>query len=137
MLPRYTEKLISIIEKYRLFEFDRISGAREAAVTELGGKIRKFQRLCNVLDIRDREGRMLEEDNILGERTKSCIGKMPVLMVGSQGAAVEFVQEFVNAQPIDGDFGQITRQCVMGFQGDKNIIVDGIVGIETWSNLVS
>lgn len=135
--PRYTEKLVSIIEKNKLFEYDNISGAVREVMSKSEDKIRKFQQLCNVLNIRDYEGTSLEEDNILGDRTKSCIEKMPVLSIGSQGKAVEFVQDCLNVQPFDGDFGPITCQYVMDFQRDKGITVDGVVGSETWSVLIS
>lgn len=89
-----------------------------------------------MLHIRDSEGLQLEEDNILGERTRSCIKKMPVLRFRSRGKAVEFVQKVLNSQPVDGDFGPITKQCVMEYQRNNNIDVDGIVGIQTWTYIV-
>jgi peptidoglycan hydrolase-like protein with peptidoglycan-binding domain len=100
-------------------------------------KILKFQKLCNALGIKDYEGRALTEDNALGPRTKSCTGKMPVLMEGSTGAAVRFVQETLHAVPVDGKFGPITKNCVMEYQSIKNIQVDGIVGIQTWTAIVT
>lgn len=130
--PRYTEKLISIIEKNELFLFDEGSETYEAEY-----KIMNFQHLCNELGITDEGGRPLIEDNILGMRTMSCISKMPVLMLGSSGAAVEFLQKYIDAVPVDGDFGPITRQLVIEYQKDKNITVDGIVGPETWSALIT
>ena len=99
--------------------------------------MRKFQRLCNILNIRDSEGKALVEDNILGWRTRSCIAKLPMLMVGSMGPAVEFVQEVVKAAPVDGIFGPITRQCVIRYQIERNLVADGIVGIRTWTEIVS
>lgn len=135
--PRYTEKLIGIIEKYRLYEYDGVLKVKESSVELVDNKIRKFQQLCNLLDIRDIDGRPLVEDNILGERTRRCIEKMPVLMVGSRGAAVEFVQEVINAQLVDGNFGPVTQQCVMKYQKEKNITVDGIVGKQTWRAIIT
>ena len=135
--PRYPEKLISIIESNRLFEFDGIGKIIEPSLGLSVNKIRKFQQLCNVLGIRDIEDRPLQEDNIHGERTRSYIEKMPLLTLGSQGAAVEFLQEVINAEPVDGDFGPITRQCVIKYQRDNNITVDGIVGIQTWTYIVT
>jgi peptidoglycan hydrolase-like protein with peptidoglycan-binding domain len=135
--PKYPEKLISIIESNRLFEFDEGFENSVSAVNKLEYKIMKFQQLCNVLNIRDTEGRTLEEDNILGIRTMSCIYKMPVLMIGCRGAAVEFIQEFVNEEPVDGDFGPKTLQSVIEYQKVKNIAVDGIVGTETWTALIT
>lgn len=135
--PRYSEKLINIIESNRLFEFDEGFDSREEKASNLDYKIMKFQHLCNILGIRDNEGRPLEEDNILGLRTTSCISKMPVLQIGAIGAAVEFIQEFVNAEPVDGDFGPITKQRVIEYQTYKNITVDGVVGTETWTDLIT
>lgn len=58
--PRYSEKLISIIESNRLFEFDGVFTSNEGAVNKQKDKIMKFQRLCNLLNIRDNEGMPLE-----------------------------------------------------------------------------
>jgi peptidoglycan hydrolase-like protein with peptidoglycan-binding domain len=41
------------------------------------------------------------------------------------------------AVPVDGDFGPITRQQVIEYQKNRNITVDGIVGTETWSALIT
>lgn len=121
--PKYPEKLIRIIEENRLYEFD--------------GVIRRFQRLCNELGIKDSEGKALAEDNILGWRTKSCIASLPVLKKGSKGQAVEFVQQSVNAVPVDGDFGVVTKKCVIEYQKNNNIEADGIVGLQTWTSLIT
>lgn len=135
--PEYPEKLIRIIEENKLYEFDTSQDMSEAAAGMETGKVLKFQQLCNKLNIKDYEGKALAEDNSLGPRTRSCIAKMPVLKIGSIGSAVSFLQEIVNAEPIDGSFGPITRNCVMEYQRTKNIKVDGIVGIQTWTTIVN
>lgn len=127
--PNYPKKLISIIEENRLYEFD--------GENVYGNKIRKFQHLCNEINIKDSEGKYLVEDNILGWRTRSCIPKMPLLKQGSKGKAVVFVQEVVGAISVDGDFGPITKECVIRYQRNKNILVDGIVGRQTWEALLN
>jgi len=130
--PEYGEKLIKIIEENMLYKFDGVN------ISAVGSdKIIKFQKLCNKLSIKDNEGKALIEDNILGPRTLSCISKMPMLMVGSKGAVVEFLQEIVKALPVDGDFGPITKQSVMIYQKNYNMVVDGIVGIETWTTMIT
>jgi peptidoglycan hydrolase-like protein with peptidoglycan-binding domain len=131
--PHYPWKLIKIIEENRLYEFDFASELSEAAVDVEEGKILRIQKLCNSLGIKDSEGKELIEDGILGPKTKNCIDRMPILREGSQGAAVEFVQEIVGAEPIDGDFGPITLEKVIEYQRNGNIGVDGIVGKETWT----
>lgn len=135
--PAYTGKLIKIIEDNKLYEFDGENSINEAAVDIDNQKIRKFQLLCNVLGIRDDKGKSLVEDNILGTRTRGCIRKMPLLMVGSKGVAVGFVQEVLKSIPVDGDFGHITRYAVMDYQENRGIKIDGIVGRETWTAIIT
>jgi putative chitinase len=35
----------------------------------------------------------------------------------------------------DGDFGQATHNSVVSFQSDRQLMVDGIVGEQTWAAL--
>lgn len=135
--PGYPEKLIRIIEENKLYEFDNSEMLPEVSVSSGEDKILKFQRLCNSLGIRDYEGKALAEDNKFGPRTRSCTGKMPVLKEGSRGETVRFVQEIVKALPVDGSFGPITKRCVMEYQKAKNIEVDGVVGPETWTTMIT
>jgi peptidoglycan hydrolase-like protein with peptidoglycan-binding domain len=140
--PAYAGKLIKIIEENKLYEFDSISEYSEAAAELEGiesseGRILKFQKLCNKLGISDSEGKALREDGILGPKTKSCFARMPILREGSKGIAVEFIQDIVGAEPIDGDFGPITLEMVIEFQRNSNIGVDGIVGKETWTSIIT
>lgn len=127
--PNYPGKLVQIIEQNRLYEFDSASIESD--------KIRRFQKLCNALHIRDSEGNALAEDNILGAKTRSCISKMPILKMGSQAIAVKFIQEVVGAEPVDGIFGTITKQSVMAYQRNRNLAADGIVGSKTWFCIVT
>jgi peptidoglycan hydrolase-like protein with peptidoglycan-binding domain len=135
--PGYPEKLIKIIEENRLYEFDNSNALSEVATGIDTNKVLKFQQLCNKLNIKDYEGKALIEDNILGPRTRICIAKMPTLEIGASGPAVEFVQNVVNAVPIDGIFGVLTKNCVIEYQETKDIAVDGIVGIQTWITMIT
>jgi peptidoglycan hydrolase-like protein with peptidoglycan-binding domain len=135
--PQYANKLIKIIEDNKLYEFDADSSFSEAAVSIENEKILSFQKLCNSLGIKDYEGKELVGDGVLGTRTLSCIDKMPLLKQGSQGIAVEFIQEVVGAKPIDGDFGPITLEKVIEYQRNSNIDADGIVGKDTWTSLIT
>lgn len=61
-----------------------------------------------------------------------------VLMLGSRGADVLMLQRILRSigykpGPLDGVFGPLTRQAVMFFQADNNLIPDGIVGPLTWA----
>lgn len=135
--PEYTKKLIKIIEENKLYEFDSPERISEAAVDTISDKIQRFQALCNKLNIKDSEGKALVEDNKLGPRTRGCITKMPVLRMGSRGAAVEFVQEIIDAKPIDGSFGPVTEKCVIEYQKRKGVEADGIVGSKTWNIVIT
>lgn len=63
-----------------------------------------------------------------------------VLQYGSYGSEVKELQEILNKKnnaglAVDGSFGNLTRQAVMAFQKACGIVIDGIVGIETWTKL--
>jgi peptidoglycan hydrolase-like protein with peptidoglycan-binding domain len=135
--PEYPEKLIRIIEENRLYEFDNAEVLPEVSVNSGEDKILKFQKLCNIMGIRDYEGKPLEEDNKLGPRTRSCHGKMPCQVEGSEGPAVAFIQEALHVLSVDGIFGPITKKYVMEYQRVKHMQVDGIVGTETWKAILS
>jgi len=38
---------------------------------------------------------------------------------------------------VDGSFGPITKKCVMEYQRNKNIKMDGIVGTQTWTAILT
>jgi peptidoglycan hydrolase-like protein with peptidoglycan-binding domain len=135
--PAYSNKLIKTIEENRLYEFDKENSVNEAAVDIDNQKIRRFQQLCNVIGIKDSEGECLAEDNILGPKTRSCIRRMPIQMLGSKGSAVEFIQEVLKVIPVDGEFGPVTERAVKNYQLHKNITSDGIVGLNTWTMILT
>lgn len=64
-----------------------------------------------------------------------------ILRQGSSGGAVKILQVTLNARGYslvgDGIFGPLTDQAVRQFQSDRGIQVDGIVGPQTWSTLLS
>lgn len=62
---------------------------------------------------------------------------MRVLKVGSQGTDVMEIQSLLkkigyNPGPIDGDYGQQTKNAVTQFQRDNNLDPDGIIGPQTY-----
>src|SRR5262245_32146660 len=59
----------------------------------------------------------------------------PTIRKGSTGPHVVTVQECLDAEPIDGDFGSITETAVKEYQQTERIDVDGVVGPDTWSHL--
>jgi len=64
-----------------------------------------------------------------------------ILKKGSTGSDVVFLQETLNNKfgyhlQIDGDFGNLTRNSVIDFQGSHKISADSIVGRVTWTELL-
>lgn len=64
----------------------------------------------------------------------------PTLRRGSRGSDVEFLQQTLeefgyDPGPIDGIFGSRTERAVKDFQTAKRLLVDGIVGKQTWGAL--
>ncbi len=61
---------------------------------------------------------------------------LPILSLGSQGDSVfswqNELKHFAYSIKLDGDFGAKTKARTMDFQRDRHLIVDGIVGDQTW-----
>ncbi|MEM9539592.1 MAG: peptidoglycan-binding domain-containing protein [Cyanobacteria bacterium P01_E01_bin.42] len=67
-----------------------------------------------------------------------------MLTVGSQGAEVIALQEFINQQSytpdvigVDGIFGPGTQAAVQNFQAATGLVADGIVGPNTYAMMSS
>ena len=63
---------------------------------------------------------------------------METLFLGSTGPNVKLVQSLLNkigynAGPVDGDFGQQTKNAVTAFQRNNGLVADGVVGPSTWA----
>ena len=64
----------------------------------------------------------------------------PVLRQGSQGPSVVHLQQLLTSHGfspgnIDGIFGPRTEAAVIAFQQSRGLLVDGIVGVQTWTAL--
>lgn len=59
---------------------------------------------------------------------------MEVLKRGSKGTTVKILQQVLKLN-VDGIFGPATELAVKQFQKDNNLVVDGIVGNNTWKKL--
>ncbi|MEV7417236.1 peptidoglycan-binding protein [Streptomyces sp. NPDC089919] len=77
-----------------------------------------------------------------GEASQEAAIGTPTLQQGAHGPAVRKVQRLLNAHipdlhqlAVDGQFGPITDARVREFQSRVAIVVDGIVGPQTWGHL--
>ena len=87
----------------------------------------------------NKKGANLVVDGIAGPLT---LGACPLLLCGSMGTIVSLLQNRLNSigfscGSVDGMFGQNTKKAVMNFQKGRKLSVDGIVGRNTWSKLLS
>jgi len=65
----------------------------------------------------------------------------PTVRLGSSGATVELLQRLLNEQTssalsVDGIFGTLTDRAVRAYQRANGLLVDGIVGPQTWTALL-
>lgn len=78
-------------------------------------------------------------DNIAGPKT---LAAAPTVRQGAKGNITKWIQKKLISlgyslnYGADGIFGQETKQAVMQFQKDNNLIADGIVGKNTWRKLL-
>ncbi|MFE0256164.1 peptidoglycan-binding protein [Streptomyces sp. NPDC059010] len=77
-----------------------------------------------------------------GELSQEAASGAPKLQQGSHGPAVRKLQRLLNARipdlqqlAIDGQFGPVTHGRVREFQRRIAIVIDGIVGPQTWGHL--
>lgn len=75
----------------------------------------------------------LSADGIVGEQTWQAI--VVTVREGSTGDAVRAVQKRLGLS-VDGQFGSGTRNAVINFQNSRGLTADGVVGTNTWRELV-
>lgn len=69
------------------------------------------------------------------------IRTLPLLQYGSKGLYVKILQVLLNYYSganldVDGDFGPCTKSAVADYQMKHNLEIDGVVGKQTWSELL-
>ena len=64
------------------------------------------------------------------------------LSIANRGTHLRELQSMINGAgdgskfiPEDGDFGPVTKQAVIAFQTKNGLVVDGLVGEQTWNQL--
>lgn len=71
----------------------------------------------------------------------TCSVTLPVLRRGDSGGYVKTAQLLLNAYfdaglAVDGGFGAKTYAAVVAYQRDRNLKVDGVIGTQTWRQLL-
>lgn len=74
-------------------------------------------------------------------RARSPVENYPILKIGARGRFVEDLQSQLSTAGFfsgrrDGDFGSRTKEAVISFQSENGLIIDGIVGPSTWTELM-
>jgi peptidoglycan hydrolase-like protein with peptidoglycan-binding domain len=75
------------------------------------------------------------------DQTAAQVSPWPLVKQGDQDHPVRTLQYLLRARghtvAVDGIFGPATDAAVRAFQQEKHLAVDGIVGANTWSALIS
>ena len=100
-----------------------------------------FGPMTETLVIRFQTAASLSPDGIVGPITWQALpggGPMPLLAQGSTRDVVRALQAVLSmwqsdtASGVDGDFGPHTKASVEAFQRWGHVVVDGVVGDQTW-----
>lgn len=143
----YVDKICNIIKKWNLTQFN-VDAAQTPEPpasnlkpsTAMDNWVERLQAELNTQGFRDDFGNKLNVDNIAGELTlQAC----PVLRMGARGGITRLVQERLGERfkigvtgGYDGAFGNGSKAAVMELQKQKGITIDGIVGKNTWKELL-
>lgn len=85
----------------------------------------------------------LQVDGRVGQQTWSALVLGRTVRSGDSGDGVRAAQYLLRHRfgkqnvVVDGDFGRITDGAVRDFQTDYDLLIDGIVGPQTWRALVA
>ena len=76
------------------------------------------------------------------ECNKQGFNSYPTLKKGARGNITKLLQEKLvslgyNTNGIDGIFGSATKKAIISFQKSNGLVVDGIVGINTWRKIIN
>ncbi|WP_096440124.1 peptidoglycan-binding protein [Alteribacter populi] len=119
----HVEELQELLTDKGFLDEDAINGAFDTTTREA---VKEFQTESNILI-----------DGIAGVQT---IGALAILREGDEGEVVEALQDSLNElgyydANIDGEFGSVTHDAVKEFQSEKDILVDGLAGPQTYATL--
>lgn len=106
------------------------SSTTTQTTTKATGKVAELQGLCNSI-----LGTNLKIDNIWGTNTDGAVRKLPLCgLPYVQRELTKWIQLRLGLTP-DGVFGQRTKEAVIAWQYSHGLVVDGIVGYNTYKSL--
>ncbi|KAA3642965.1 MAG: hypothetical protein DWQ07_20800 [Chloroflexi bacterium] len=102
----------------------------------------KFNHLTRNKVIAFQTDKGIAVDGIVGPETWNQLIKGMTIEEGDTGFEVRALQHLLAEKwdydiAIDGDFGPLTEGAVISFQTSKYLLVDGIVGKQTWQALIA
>lgn len=124
---KWNQKGLTANEAYKLV---RNMGLKDAITADGGGSSVAFvydQQIGKVWD-----GRL--HGRIMIGYKKYTLAELPNLRKGSKGVYVNLLQRLLGIDD-DGKFGGGTKRTVMNYQKAHGLVVDGVVGRKTWTEL--
>jgi hypothetical protein len=95
--------------------------------------VRKLQEILNELKITDENGNKLDEDGKVGKHTRGALQKVAVRR-GDKNLLVGWIQEQLHIS-VDNNYGAYpyhqTYDAIVNYQRSKQLVIDGIAGINT------
>lgn len=126
LLRRRTAERNMFLYDYGVIEYTEITKT-------IIGEIAQLQNELNNQGFKDSNGNALNVDNIAGELTLSAC---PTIKKGAKGNITKWLQNYIFNVTADGDFGEITENAVIDFQGRCGLYVDGVIGQNTWREIL-
>ncbi|HZJ98399.1 MAG TPA: N-acetylmuramoyl-L-alanine amidase [Tissierellaceae bacterium] len=118
----------AILEGLNLKPLTEDNRSNETVV--VNGKIAELQGLCNSL-----LGSNLVIDNIWGSNTEAAVRKLPLCGVPYlQRELTTWVQLRLSLK-VDGIYGNNTKKAVEHWQSYNDLVIDGVVGFNTYKSL--
>lgn len=124
---KWNQKGLTANEAYKLV---RNMGLKDAITADGGGSSVAFvydQQIGKVWD-----GRL--HGRIMIGYKKYTLAELPNLRKGAKGVYVNLLQRLLGIDD-DGKFGGGTKRTVMNYQKAHGLVVDGVVGRKTWTEL--